>query len=162
MATLHFHLVQRTSNIGKNAGKKVFTAQPIIHRKLSFTDLCKQLADGSTVDEADIKAVLSRLSKVIVRNLELGMSVDCGDLGTFRAAFGSKGVLQEKDFNTSLISKPRVVFTPRVAFKNALHGVGFERTSSPAKAKAPQAGEPKPKPQEGGGSASQDDDEAGI
>lgn len=144
MATLKFKLVERKTTLGKNAGKKLITAQPIIHGKVSFSDFCKELADGSTVDAADVKAVLSRLATVITRNLERGMSVDCGDLGTFRPAFGSKGVLSMDEFKTELISRPRVVFTPRVAFKNALHGVGFERVKD--------KDEDKPKADEGGGS----------
>lgn len=147
MANLPYRLIQRTPTLGENKGNKVFTAQPVNHGKISFDDFCKEVSDGSTVDVADVKAVLSRLHVVIPRLIERGFSVDCGDLGTFRAAFGSKGVLKEEDFNTNLISSPRVVFTPRVAFKNSLKSAGFERTypkSVKIKVTKPSGGTPTP------------------
>lgn len=127
MSKLNYRVVSRRATLGPNKGKEVYGAQPVLTGKISFDNLCRQLADGSTVDAADVKAVLSRMATVISRNLEMGMSVDCGELGLFRPSFGSKSVEREDDFTTQLISRPKVVFTPRAAFKNSLQGVGFER-----------------------------------
>lgn len=160
MGVLQYHIVSRTQKFGKYKDQKVYSAQPINHGKISFEDFCKELADGSTVDQADVKAVLSRIAVVVPRLVERGYSVDAGDLGTFRASFGSKQVLTEEDFKTELISRPRVVFTPRVAFKNSLRGVSFERIGgvTMAKTKAEREAEKKKKYPEsvtvGGGSSS--------
>lgn len=144
MATLNYKLHEQEERFGENKGKKVFRAYPVIHGKVSFDEFCKELSDGSTVDEADVKAVLSRLTTVITRNLKRGFSVDCGELGTFRPAFGSKGALTKEEFSTSLITPPRVVYTPRVAFKTSLRSVGFERfgekSGGAATGKNPSAG----------------------
>ena len=87
MATLKFHLIQRKTQLGKLKGKTTYTAQPIHLGKVSFDDLCKQLAENTTVGKADVKAVIARLAETIPHFLELGYSVDCGDLGTFRVSF---------------------------------------------------------------------------
>ena len=94
--------------------------------KIGFEDFVKEMSDGSTVDAADVKAVLSRLHTVISRLTERGFSVECGELGTFRASFGSKSVENAKSFNVSDIRPAKIIFTPKPAFKNSLRSVGFE------------------------------------
>ena len=145
MPVLKFHLFEHVATVGKLKGKKVFSVQPIVHSKVSFDDLCKQLAENTTVGKADVKAVIARLAETIPHFLELGYSVDCGDLGTFRASFGSQPVENLKDFNVSLIRPPRVVFTPRMALKYALRGLGFEQAQ-------PLHNPKKPAPKKPGGS----------
>ena len=125
---LLYKLISGKSTLGKNKGKKVFRAQGVLRGKVSFDAFCREVSDGSTVDTADVKAVLSRLHTVITRNLERGFSVEVGELGTFRPSFGSVEVLEEKEFEAvKHIRKPRVIFHPRVAFASSLEGVHFER-----------------------------------
>ena len=125
---LQYHLIKQTSKVGKNKGKTVYRAQSVTRGKVSFDAFCREVSDGSTVDAADVKAVLSRLHTVITRNLERGFSVEVGELGTFRPSFGSVEVLSEKEFEAvKHIRKPRVLFHPRVAFASSLQGAHFER-----------------------------------
>lgn len=125
---LLYKLISQEAKLGKNKGKKVFRAQGVLRGKVSFDAFCREVSDGSTVDAADVKAVLSRLHTVITRNLERGFSVEVGELGTFRPSFGSVEVLEEKEFDVlKHVRKPRVLFHPRVAFASSLEGVHFER-----------------------------------
>ncbi len=123
-------------------GQQVFYyAQTVLGQKVSFDELCEELADGSTVDQADVKAVVSRLSTVISRHLQRSCSVDCGELGLFRPSVHSKASLSKEDFDVALMKKPSVIFTPRKAFKECLHDVGFRAISLKPDAKEePQAG----------------------
>lgn len=125
MATLPYKLQPRKMNVGPKAGKIIYSAAPVLGQKVSFHELCKEIADDSTVGTADVKAVLDRLSKVIVRNLKKSLAVDCGDLGIFRPSLTSKSVEDPKEFKTSMIAPARVVFTPRMEFKNSLRECGF-------------------------------------
>ena len=125
MAKLKYKLVKRKLNIGAQKGKEVYIAQPVNLGKIGFEDFVKEMSDGSTVDAADVKAVLSRLHTVISRLTERGFSVECGELGTFRASFGSKSE-NAKSFNVSDIRPAKIIFTPKPAFKNSLRSVGFE------------------------------------
>ena len=142
MATLPYRLQARKMNVGPKAGKVIYSAAPILGQKVSFHELCKEIADDSTVGRADVKAVLDRLSKVIVRNLKKSLAVDCGDLGTFRPSLTSQSVEDPKEFKTSMIAPARVVFTPRMEFKNSLRECGFVLV---------RPGEDNPEGQEGSG-----------
>ena len=125
---LLYKLISQEAKLGKNKGKKVFRAQGVLRGKVSFDAFCREVSDGSTVDAADVKAVLSRLHTVITRNLDRGFSVEVGELGTFRPSFGSVEVLEEKEFDVGKhIRKPRIIFHPRVAFASSLEGAHFER-----------------------------------
>lgn len=96
MTKLKYKLVKRKLNFGAQKGKVVYIAQPVNLGKIGFDDLVKEVSGGSTVDAADVKAVLSRLHTVISRLTERGFSVECGELGTFRASFGSKSVGEQQ------------------------------------------------------------------
>ena len=125
---LLYKLILQEARLGKNKGKKIYKAQPITRGKVSFDAFCREVSDGSTVDVADVKAVLSRLHTVISRNLDRGFSVEVGELGTFRPSFGSVEVLNEKEFDVlKHIRKPRIIFHPRVAFASSLESAHFER-----------------------------------
>lgn len=126
MTKLKYKLVKRKLNFGAQKGKVVYIAQPVNLGKIGFDDLVKEVSGGSTVDAADVKAVLSRLHTVISRLTERGFSVECGELGTFRASFGSKSVENNKAFKVSDIRPAKIIFTPKPAFKNSLRSSGFE------------------------------------
>ncbi|WP_080733600.1 HU family DNA-binding protein [Porphyromonas gulae] len=126
MAKLKYKIAARKLNIGSQKGKTVYIAQPVNLGRISFEDFVKEVADGSTVDAADVKAVLSRLHVVIERLTARSFSVECGELGTFRPSFGSKSVEKPEDFKVSMIRPAKILFTPKPAFKNSLRSTGFE------------------------------------
>lgn len=107
------------------------------------------------MSSADVKAVFDRASKVFVRLLQDGKSVDCGDMGTFRPSITTKtgtGVESAEKVGVELVDKAKVIYTPRVKIKTALKGVRLERAERfldvPYKSSAKKK---KDKP-EGGGS----------
>ncbi len=122
--------MKRKANFGKHKGKNVQVAQSVISGNVSFDKLCEALSKDSTVGKADVKAVLSQMSEKIAEFLDLGMSVDCGDLGLFRPSFGSEQVPEGEKFTVEHIKKPRVVFTPRKEFKNCLRNAQFQRINN--------------------------------
>lgn len=130
MANLKYKLVKRKLNFGAQKGKIVYVAQPVNLGKIGFEDFVKEMAGGSTVDAADVKAVLSRLHTVISRLTERGFSVECGELGTFRPSFSSAAVEDEKKFNVSNIRPAKIIFTPKPSFKNSLRSAGFEQLTA--------------------------------
>lgn len=62
---LKFRLVQRKVMSGKNAGKKLFFASPTSRGKISYERFCREVAEGSTVETADVKAVIDRMVRVL-------------------------------------------------------------------------------------------------
>lgn len=154
---LQYHLSSRTTKIGKNKGKTVYYAQYRTRGLIPFDVFCREVADGSTVDVADVKAVLSRLHTVITRNIERGFSVEVGELGNFRPTFGSAEVLDPKDFDiTKHVRSPKITFRPRPVFAQSLRAnIGFERVElSESKDKGKKSKKPnstKPSTEQGAG-----------
>lgn len=124
---LRYKIKTLEAKLGKNKGKKVQQAYPVISGNVSFDKLCEALSKDSTVGKADVKAVLSQMSEKIAEFLDLGMSVDCGDLGLFRPSFGSEQVPEGEKFTNDHLKKPKIVFTPRKEFKDCLANAQFRQ-----------------------------------
>lgn len=126
---IKFRVLTREVRLGKDKGKKMQFAQSITTRKITFKRFCEEIADGSTVSTADVKAVLDRMVTVLRRHMEDGEAVDCGELGTFTPTFGSAGVPMGEEFSArTSIRDPKISFRAKPAFKN-LSDVRFERIS---------------------------------
>lgn len=130
---LQYHLSSREAKLGKNQGKTVYYAQAVTRGTLPFEAFCREVAEGSTVDVADVKAVLSRLHTVIIRNISRGFSVEVGELGNFRPTFGSAEVLDPKTFDVlQHVRNPKITFRPRVGFIQGFRTLAsFERVARP-------------------------------
>lgn len=128
--SIKFRVVHRPIMAGKDKGKTMQFAHALTSKRIPFKRLCEEIADGSTVDTADVKAVIDRLVRILRRHLSDGESVECGELGTFSPTFGSEGVPLEEEFRASShIRKPRIAFRPKPEFRE-LDSVRFERISA--------------------------------
>ena len=157
---IKFRIFKRIVQLGKDKGKTKIFAQSVTTKKITFKRFCEEVADGSTVDSADVKAVFDRMVKVLKRHMADGEAVDCGELGTFTPTFGSIGIDEKETFVASKhIKSPKVSFRAKPDFKD-LSCVSFDRISEEEEAarnavterkkKKKEAGGNKPKP--GGGS----------
>ncbi len=124
---LKYKVVEREAKLGKYEGQRVQQAQQVLTGNVTFQQLCRALSSGSTVCEADVKAVLSQLADKVSEYLDLGMSVDCGELGKFRPTFGSRQVPVGEKFRNEDIKSPKITFVPRQKFKEFKFRAQFER-----------------------------------
>lgn len=150
---IKFRIFKRTVLLGKDKGKTKIFAQSVTTKKITFKRFCEEVADGSTVDSADVKAVFDRMVKVLKRHMADGEAVDCGELGTFTPTFGSVGIDEKETFVASKhIKDPKVSFRAKPDFKD-LSGVSFERISEEEEvARKALAEKKKGKKKPGGGS----------
>ena len=150
---IKFRIFKRTVLLGKDKGKTKIFAQSVTPKKITFKRFCEEVADGSTVDSADVKAVFDRMVKVLKRHMADGEAVDCGELGTFTPTFGSVGIDEKETFVASKhIKDPKVSFRAKPDFKD-LSGVSFERISEEEEAARKALAEKKKgKKKPGGGS----------
>ena len=91
---------------------------------------------------------------MLVRLLQDGKSVDCGDMGTFRPSITAKtgtGVESAEKVGVELVDKAKVIYTPRVKVKTALKGVRLERAERVLDVPY-KSSDKKKKPEGGGGS----------
>ncbi|WP_052110478.1 HU family DNA-binding protein [Porphyromonas sp. COT-108 OH1349] len=121
--------IERKAGFGKT-NKTLWYPAIHMHSDVKFEEFIELMADETTISSADIKAVFDRASKVLIRLLQDGKSVDCGDMGTFRPSITAKrgsGVDSAEKVGIELVDKAKVIYTPRVKVKTALKGVRMER-----------------------------------
>ncbi len=103
--------------------------QQVLTGQVTFRQLCERLSKDTTVGQADIRAVLYQLADVVAEYMELGMSVDCGELGRFRPTYGSRQVPVGEKFTHEDLRSPKITFVPREKFKEFKYRAQFERIS---------------------------------
>ena len=123
-----YRLIER-KNLGnyKTETPKKQYAQVIYGDLVEFETFLEEVADGSGVGSAQVKAVLDRINIVLKRNLAQGRRVNVGELGNFRFGVGSTGAPTTEEFTTSLIKEPKVVFSPGKALRIAKKLANFEK-----------------------------------
>lgn len=105
--------VSAKGNPSKPSDPKKWYATAKSSGDISFKELSKEIADGSTtVSDTDVLAVLNDLTKLLKRHLEAGEIVRFGDFGSFRVSVKSEGAETEKKFHANLITKAKINFRP--------------------------------------------------
>ena len=72
-------------------------------------------------------AVLAALEEQVIDNLESGQTVKLGDIGSFRLSVGGEGAATEDTYDTSLIERVKVVFTPSSRMKAGLNSLKYTK-----------------------------------
>jgi putative DNA-binding protein len=102
--------------------------------RIDLPELADNIAHHSTtVSKTDIQAVLTILGEELAALLTKGHSVHLGELGYFHATLKSKGVLEEKDVNPSLIEEAKVRFVAGYVLEKEINNTKFEKAAEPKK-----------------------------
>ena len=127
--TFKYKLVQRKDfSEGAGPDAKLYYAQALNNGTVSFEELCENIAEESALSSADVKGVFDRLVRQLKTHLQNGRTVAIDGFGSFRQTVGSRGSIQEEDFDAAtMMKKPRIVFTPSKDLKSACQKVTFER-----------------------------------
>ena len=122
------YVLTQKGNPGNPTAPKKFHAQAKGRNELTFRQLSKEIAEGSTtVSDSDVMAVLNDLIKVLKRHLSNGEIVRLGDFGSFQVAITSEGADTEAKFNPSLIKGGKIVFRPGIDLREMLATLQFEK-----------------------------------
>lgn len=123
-----FRLIER-KNLGKDNAEtpRKFYAQAVNNGYVTFDELCTEIGENCTLTSADVKAVMDRMNYILDKNLKAGRIVQFGEIGNFRLAVGSTGAADEKDFLTTQIKTPRIVFTPGSKLRTTRTLTKFEK-----------------------------------
>ena len=122
-----YKLVEK-GNPQKPDEPKKFYAQAKSRSELTFRQLAKEIAEGSTtVSDSDVLAVLNDLTKVLRRHLANGEIVRFGDFGSFQISLSSQGAATEANFNASMMRPPKVAFRPGIDLKEMLATLQYEK-----------------------------------
>ena len=108
--------IERKAGFGKTS-KTLWYPAIHLHSDVKFEEFIELVSDETTVSSADIKAVFDRAAKVLIRLLQDGKSIDCGDMGTYRPSITAKagsGVDSADKVTVELtpydLSRARIVF----------------------------------------------------
>ena len=122
--TVKYSVIPRINPRDRETEPK-FYAQVQTSGDVSMREMCERIEQSCTVTKADVYAVLVAMENVIIDALKGGEIVRLGDLGTLRVSLSSKGALTEKEYNTSLITRKRILFRPGTVLSEAMTNLTF-------------------------------------
>lgn len=114
---------------GAAAGAKRYYASAPVSGTMDFDSICDVIADRSTASDGDVALVVRGLIRAMEESLMRNEVVQLGTLGNFRFSLGSSGVVDEKDFQATMIRKPKIIFTPGARLRAMIEKISLERIS---------------------------------
>lgn len=100
---------------------------PVVGTRWDTRAVCKHVTRNTTIAPTELESGFNLVCDAVPVLLKQGDSVQLGSLGTLRLSFGSLGVDNIEDFNTSMIKEARVIFTPSKELMNGIRdGLTFE------------------------------------
>ena len=108
-------------------GVKKFYASPIHGREISLDGLTKAIEKTSTVNGADIRAVLYAMVEESVLGLDEGRIIRLGDLGSLRITLSSEGKNTAEEVTAAAVKKAGVIFTPGKKLQEMLKNAKFTK-----------------------------------
>ncbi len=149
---IDFEIKSKTQPIGTRKGQTVYFAQPKSQQYFTNKMLIERIVRETSLSEGDVKNALISLSNVVCEAMQLGMSVDLAELGSFRVVVPSKMMDSAAEVTVKdALKTPKIVFTPKQKMRDAANQVELSVDRDSLKASA------------GGGSATTppDDEEQG-
>jgi len=108
-------------------GVKKFYASPVHGREISLDGLTKAIEKTSTVNGADIRAVLYAMVEESVLGLDEGRIIRLGDLGSLRITLSSEGKNTAEEVTAAAVKKAGVIFTPGKKLQEMLKNAKFTK-----------------------------------
>ena len=127
MGIIKIKTLERSQPGVKGGGKKKFYASPVHEQELSLDGLTKAIEKTSTVNGADIRAVLYAMVEETVLGLSEGRIIRLGDLGSLRITLSSEGKEKSEEVTAAAVKKTGVIFTPGTKLKDMLKTAKFKK-----------------------------------
>lgn len=87
---IEFEVKSRILNIGERKGQTVYYAAPKSQQRMTNKVLVDRIVRETSLSAGDVSNALISLSNVVCEALQMGMSVDLAELGSFRLTVSSK------------------------------------------------------------------------
>ena len=106
-----------------------YVACPLLAGTVNYPELYEQAAKRCMgVSNSVIRMVIDDLIEVLEWNLLNHMSVKLDDFGTFRPGLGCKPQSEEKDVNTDVLCRRKIIFTTSGNFKRILDNASVRKS----------------------------------
>ena len=109
-------------------GVKKYYAAPVHGKEITLEDLTKRIEKTSTVNGADIRAVLYAMVEEAVDGLSEGRIIRLGDLGSMRISLSSEGKDTADEVTAAAVKKAGVIFTPGSKMQNMLKTAKYTKS----------------------------------
>ena len=121
---IEHEIKSRVITIGNRKGQTVYYAYPKSQQKLTNDMVVERIVRETSLSAGDVSNALISLSNVVCDAMKLGMSVDLGDLGSFRLVVPSKMMDTEAEVTVrDALKNPKIVFTPKQKMRDAANAV---------------------------------------
>ena len=132
---IEFEIKSKIAPLGDRKGQTVYYAYPKAQQKLTTEMVIKRIVNETSLSEGDVKNALVSLSNVVCDAMQMGMSVDLAELGSFRLVVPSK-MMDAPDVVTvaKALKTPKIVFTPKQKMRDAANAVELSVDKSSANA----------------------------
>lgn len=104
-----------------------FYASVLSSGSTDFKKMAKRIASQCTVRTADCMAVLTALEENIIADLEDGIIVQMGDLGTLRVSISSGGKDNSEEVSSQDVKKARLLFRPGKGLSHMLKTLQYKK-----------------------------------
>jgi predicted histone-like DNA-binding protein len=108
-------------------GVRKHYAVPVHGREISLDGLTRSIEKTSTVNGADIRAVLYAMVEEATLGLSEGRIIRLGDLGSLRITLSSEGKNTVEEVTSAAVKKARVIFTPGKKLQEMLKNAKFTK-----------------------------------
>ncbi|MFA9392671.1 MAG: HU family DNA-binding protein [Prolixibacteraceae bacterium] len=126
--SVHFNVVAR-KNPQKLEDAPKYYATLNSRGKRNLRYLAHRIADKSTLNEIDVKAVLEGLIQVIPEILDDGYTVDLEEFGNFHLTCSSNPSITAEEVTAANIKKASIRFLPGKLIKDVIENIKFTRGS---------------------------------
>ena len=121
---IEFDVKSRVLTMGNRKGQTVYYAQAKMQQRMPLEEVKRRIVRETSLSEGDVNNAMVSLRNVVCDGLRLGMSVDLGDLGTFRVVVPSKMMDSEEEVTAeNALNSPKIVFTPKQVMRDAAKAV---------------------------------------
>lgn len=130
---IEFEVKSRILNIGERKGQTVYYAAPKSQQRMTNKVLVDRIVRETSLSAGDVSNALISLSNVVCEALQMGMSVDLAELGSFRLTVSSKMMDTPEEITVKgALNTPKITFTPKKAMSDAAKAVelSIERPGS--------------------------------
>jgi predicted histone-like DNA-binding protein len=119
--------VQRRTVPGDIQSPQKFYASALSAGSTDFKKMSKRISNQCTVRPADCMAVLTALEENVIADLEDGVIVQLGDVGTLRVSISSGGKDTSDAVTSQDVKKARLLFRPGKGLSHMLKTLEYKK-----------------------------------
>ena len=121
---MDLEIKEKVQTIGEHKGEIVYYAYPKTQQKMSLDMVVQRIVRETSLSAGDTRNALISLANVVCDALQMGMSVDLGELGSLRVSVPSKTMATKAEVTVKdALKNPKIIFTPKQKMRDAANSV---------------------------------------